>query len=128
MCWTPGIAVTWPPTTTVDPGECCRTSRHISRIQRAFQMPTLVSFREDEANSRTVVELVSWDRPGLLCRVGQAFMECGVQLHNAKIATLGAQVEDVFFVTDRENRPLNDPRKYAALRAALVEQLDSGED
>ncbi len=103
-------------------------SRHISRIQRAFQMPTLVSFREDEANSRTVVELVSWDRPGLLCRVGQAFMECGVQLHNAKIATLGAQVEDVFFVTDRENRPLNDPRKYAALRAALVEQLDSGED
>ena len=55
-------------------------------------------------------------------------MECGVQLHNAKIATLGAQVEDVFFVTDRENRPLNDSRKYAALRAALVEQLDSGED
>jgi [protein-PII] uridylyltransferase len=103
-------------------------SRHISRIQRAFQIPTWVSFREDEANSRTVVELVSWDRPGLLCRVGQAFMECGVQLHNAKIATVGAQVEDVFFVTDRENRPLNDSRKYAALRAALVGQLDSGED
>ena len=103
-------------------------SRHISRIQRAFQIPTWVSFREDEANSRTVVELVSWDRPGLLCRVGQAFIECGVQLHNAKIATLGAQVEDVFFVTDRENRPLNNPQKYAALRAALVEQLDSGED
>ena len=103
-------------------------SRHISRIQRAFQMPTCVSFREDEANSRTVVELVSWDRPGLLCRVGQAFMECGVQLHNAKIATMGARVEDVFFVTDRDNRPLNDPAKYAALRAALVEQLDSGEE
>ncbi|MDG4552011.1 MAG: [protein-PII] uridylyltransferase [Candidatus Contendobacter sp.] len=103
-------------------------SRHISRIQRAFQIPTWVSFREDEANSRTVVELVSWDRPGLLCRVGQAFMECGVQLHNAKIATIGAQVEDVFFVTDRENRPLNDSRKYAALRAALVGRLDSAED
>jgi len=103
-------------------------SRHISRIQRAFQMPTWVSFREDAANGRTVVELVSWDRPGLLCRVGQAFMECGVQLHNAKIATIGARVEDVFFVTDRENRILNDPKKYAALRTALVEQLDSGEE
>ncbi|MCK7579602.1 MAG: hypothetical protein MZV65_30435 [Chromatiales bacterium] len=65
---------------------------------------------------------------GLLCRVGQAFMECGVQLHNAKIATIGARVEDVFFVTDRENRPLNDPGKYATLRAALVEQLDSAEE
>ncbi len=103
-------------------------SRHISRIQKAFQMPTWVSFREDTTNGRTVVELVSWDRPGLLCRVGQAFMECGVQLHNAKIATIGARVEDVFFVTDRENRPLNDPGKYATLRAALVEQLDSAEE
>ena len=103
-------------------------SRHISRIQRAFQMQTWVSFREDTANGRTVVELVSWDRPGLLCRVGQVFMECGVQLHNAKIATIGARAEDVFFVTDRENRPLNDPKKYAVLREALVEQLDSGEE
>lgn len=101
-------------------------SRHISRIQRAFRIPTCVSFHEDALNNRTVVDLVSWDRPGLLCRVGQAFMQCGVQLHNAKIATLGAQVEDVFFVTDRDNRPLNDPAQYAALRAALVAQLDSG--
>jgi [protein-PII] uridylyltransferase len=103
-------------------------SRHISRIQRAFQMPTWVSFREDTTNGRTVVELVSWDRPGLLCRVGQAFMKCGVQLHDAKIATIGARAEDVFFVTDRENRLLQDPQKYAALREALVEQLDSGEE
>jgi [protein-PII] uridylyltransferase len=102
-------------------------SRHISRIQKAFQIPTWVAFREDAANGRTVVELVSWDRPGLLCRVGQAFMKCGVQLHNAKIATIGARAEDVFFVTDRENRLLQDPQKYAALREALVEQLDSGE-
>jgi len=103
-------------------------SRHISRIQKAFQMPTEVSFREDAVNSRTVVELVSWDRPGLLCRVGQAFMACDVQLHNAKIATIGARVEDVFFVTNRENRPLNDSKKYAALRKALIAQLDSAED
>ena len=34
-------------------------------------------------------------------------MKCGVQVHNAKIATIGARVEDVFFVTDRDNRPLN---------------------
>ena len=72
-----------------------------------------------------MVELVSWDRPGLLCRVGQAFMDCGVQLHNAKIATIGARAEDIFFVTDRENRILNDSKKYAELREALVEQLDS---
>jgi [protein-PII] uridylyltransferase len=103
-------------------------SRHISRIQKAFRIPAQVTFREDVANGRTVVELVSWDRPGLLCRVGQAFMACGVQLHNAKIATIGARAEDVFFVTDRDNRPLHDPQKYAILREALVERLDAGDD
>ncbi|MBL8250487.1 MAG: [protein-PII] uridylyltransferase [Candidatus Competibacter sp.] len=102
-------------------------SRHISRIQKAFQIPTQVAFREDGTNGRTVVELVTWDRPGLLCRVGQAFMKCGVQLHNAKIATVGARAEDVFFVTDRENRLLDDPQKYAALRNCLVEHLDAAE-
>lgn len=99
-------------------------NRHISRIQKAFQMPTWVSFREDTTNGRTLVELVSWDRPGLLYRVGQAFVECGVHVHNAKIATIGARVEDIFFVTDRENRPLNDPQKYEILRKTLVQQLD----
>ena len=103
-------------------------NRHASRIQKAFQIPTWVSFREDVANSRTVVELVSWDRPGLLSRVGQAFMECGVQLHNAKIMTIGARAEDVFFVTDRENRPLNDAQKYAVLRDTLVKFLDAEAD
>ena len=103
-------------------------SRHISRIQKAFQIPTGVLFHEDTANGRTVVELISWDRPGLLCRVGKAFMECGVQLHNAKIMTVGARAEDVFFVTDRENRPLNDSQKYAALRETLVAQLDSEQE
>lgn len=103
-------------------------ARHISRIQKAFQIPTEVSFSENATNGRTVVELVSWDRPGLLCQVGQAFMTCGVQLHNAKIATIGARVEDVFFVTDRENRPLNNSVKYAALREALIAQLDSADN
>jgi hypothetical protein len=36
----PGIAVTWPPTTSVDRGECSRTSRHISRT-----LPTLTMMR-----------------------------------------------------------------------------------
>lgn len=103
-------------------------NRHISRIQKAFRMPTWVSFREDAANGRTVVDLVSWDRPGLLSQVGQAFIECGVQVHNAKIVTIGARVEDVFFVTDRESRPLNDAQKYATLRRALVAQLDSEDE
>ncbi len=101
------------------------SNRHISRIQKEFQIPTSVSFRKNTANTHTMVELISWDRPGLLSQVGQVFMECGIPIHNAKIITVGARVEDLFSVTDLENRPLNSPQKYAALRHALVERLDS---
>jgi [protein-PII] uridylyltransferase len=34
----------------------------------------------------------------------------------------------VFFVTDRDNRPLNDARKYAELRETLTGLLDSEEE
>lgn len=101
-------------------------SRYISRAHKAFRMLTKVAFHEDRDNRRTVVELLTWDQPGLLCRVGQAFIECGVQLHNAKIATVGACAEDVFFVTDLDNHPLDDAQKYLVLRDALIAHLDVG--
>ena len=45
MCWMPGIAVTCPPTTMVESGECSRTRRHISRTLPTFtmmlEMPTM---------------------------------------------------------------------------------------
>jgi len=51
---------------------------------------------------------VAGDRPGLLCDVGKVLMEQGIELHAAKIMTVGERAEDVFYVTDLENRPLDD--------------------
>ncbi len=100
------------------------SSRRTARILRHFETPHQVSFADDESNGRTVLELTTGDCPGLLSSVGRAFMECGIRLQNAKIATIGARVEDTFFVTDRENRPLRDAAQYVALREALVRHLD----
>ena len=62
-----------------------------------------------------MLELITLDRPGLLARVGAAFKYCDVVLHNSKIVTLGERVEDVFFITDRELRPVS---------SATQQQLD----
>jgi [protein-PII] uridylyltransferase len=70
-----------------------------------------------------VAELVTVDRPGLLARVGRAFVESGVKLQHAKIATFGERAEDVFFITDRNNRPL-DVEALVALRSRLLETLN----
>jgi [protein-PII] uridylyltransferase len=73
--------------------------RQPPRQVRLFSTPTRIAFSEDEANGRTVVELVASDRPGLLCEVGKAFFECGVSLRAAKIMTVGERAEDVFYIT-----------------------------
>jgi [protein-PII] uridylyltransferase len=61
----------------------------------------------DERNNRSVLELIAGDRPGLLCDVGKVLMQEKVELHAAKIMTVGERAEDVFYVTDGEHRPLD---------------------
>ena len=99
-------------------------SRRTPRVLKHFPTPTQVSFSDDELNGRTVVEVITSDRPGLLSQIGRAFMQCGIRLQNAKIATIGARAEDLFFITNQDNRPLQADLQRAALREALVRHLD----
>lgn len=104
-----------------------RVSRRIARQLKHFQIPTQVNFSSDRHNRHTIAELITADRPGLLARVGQALVECGVRVQNAKIATIGARVEDVFFITDNNNMPLTSESQYSALRDAIIRHLNSNE-
>jgi len=76
----------------------------------------------------TIPEITAPDRPGLLARLGRIFLEFDLSLQNAKIATLGERVEDVFFVTDARHQPLSDPEFCARLQQAIVEQLSDGDN
>jgi [protein-PII] uridylyltransferase len=98
-------------------------SRRAPRQARMFNTPTQISLSVDERNRRSVLELTAGDRPGLLCDIGSVLMEARVELHAAKIMTVGERAEDVFYLTDLDNRPLS-PAAAEALRAHLVQGLD----
>ncbi len=98
-------------------------NRRVSRQLKHFTVTTEIYYSLDEPNGRTVLEIFTADRPGLLSSVGRAFAECGVRLKNAKIATFGARAEDVFFITDKDNRPLLDPARREQLSEALRRYL-----
>ena len=100
------------------------SQRYVPRVLKHFQTPTEVTFDQDEANDRTLVEIVTSDRPGLLCRIGRAFMACDIQLQSAKIATIGARAEDVFFITNQDGGVLDSAEQQEALRKAIIEQLE----
>ncbi len=103
--------------------EPVEATRRTPRQLKNFRLQTQVSFNRDEANGRSVVEIITSDRPGLLSQIGKAFIECEVRIQNAKIATLGERAEDVFFVSDLLNCPLDDEH-CEVLRRVLVAKLD----
>jgi hypothetical protein len=70
------------------------------------------------------LRVITPDRPGLLACIGRIFMQFGIQLQNAKIATLGERVEDIFFITDSKGQPLSDPALCESLQQEICQQLD----
>ena len=74
---------------------------------RAANIPApKVSLIDDASETATVVEVRAHDAPGLLWRVGRALGECGLDVRAARVETLGAEVVDVFYVTDGDGKPL----------------------
>jgi [protein-PII] uridylyltransferase len=98
-------------------------SRRAPRQARMFNTPTQISLSVDERNQRSVLELVAGDRPGLLCDVGKVLVDERIEIHAAKIMTVGERAEDVFYVTDFDNRPLDEPSAHR-LRDRLAQALD----
>lgn len=99
-------------------------NRHLSRQLKHFPISTQVSFRPDPNYSRTVMEVVASDRPGLLAEIGTALVNCGVRLKNAKIATFGERAEDIFFITDINNLPVIDKQLQNCLKNSITESLN----
>ena len=87
-----------------------------------FPTETIVAFSQDPKNSRTIMELVAGDRPGLLSEVGQVLRANEISIQTAKILTIGARAEDVFYITHEDGRPL-DNAECEQLEQALTEAL-----
>ena len=103
------------------------SSRITPRRLRHFNTPTQVDFSDDTRNDRTAMELITGDQPGLLAQVGYIFARHGLRVQNAKIATIGERAEDVFFVTDDANNPLNSATRQQ-LRGDLLSAFDGESD
>ena len=98
--------------------------RRASRRIRSFDWPCQADFSNDSAPGLSVLEVVAPDRPGLLTIIGQVFFKHKLRLHNAKISTLGERVEDIFFITDREDQMIEDPEWIEAIQHDIKADLD----
>lgn len=94
----------------------------IPRTTKLFKTEPVIKFTTNIQQNHTVIELYTHDRPGLLSAVAQVFLSHQIQVINAKMMTLGDQVEDVFFITNFHDQSLNDSEQ-SNLITDLKEQL-----
>jgi len=94
-----------------------------SRQARHFPINTSVTFLDDPSGRHTIIELVTTDRSGLLSTVGRAFTELNIQLHDAKITTIGSRAEDMFYVTDQDSQPITAEKQLQHIRTTMLRYL-----
>lgn len=83
-----------------------KISRPQSRKQKIFALPTHVNLISDQMGQYSIIEVNTADRIGLLSCIGLVLTQCKVRLHSIKIATYGSRVEDIFFITNKKNKPI----------------------
>ncbi len=79
-----------------------------------------VAFDNASSDKATIVELFADDKPGLLYEITRAIAETGVSINYAKISTRAAQVFDIFYVTGRGGRKIENPDILEKLRKILL--------
>ena len=99
------------------------SSRPVSRKLKHFDIDTNIRFEQDRNSGRTIMRLETADQPGLLSAVGNLFSEQGIRLINAKIATIGEITDDVFFIVDDDDNPIDDPGKLKTIASELLKKI-----
>jgi [protein-PII] uridylyltransferase len=96
------------------------TRGRISRQLKHFPITPEVHVRPDEKGFYHSVSITAGDRPGLLYAIACVFSKYHLDLHTAKIVTLGERAEDVFVVS---GEALGNSRRMLQLEQELLEAL-----
>ena len=96
------------------------TRGRLSRLSRTFPVKPTVDLRPDERGQFHVLSVAANDRPGLLYAIASVLTRYRINLHTAKIMTLGERVEDVFLI---DGPALNNPRTQVQLETELLDAL-----
>jgi [protein-PII] uridylyltransferase len=100
----------------------------LGRRMRAIHVPPRVVIDNRASNSYTVLEVNGRDRPGLLHDVTNAISDQGLQIGSAHVTTYGVRAVDVFYVKDVFGLKVENDRKLATLREALLAALSPAGD
>ncbi|PXW68766.1 UTP--GlnB (protein PII) uridylyltransferase GlnD [Loktanella sp. PT4BL] len=106
--------------------EALKDKDKIKKRERAFRVPTTISFDNEGSEIYTIIEVDTRDRPGLLYDLTRTLANNHVYIASAVIATYGEQVVDTFYVKDMVGLKYYNEAKRASLERKLREAIAQG--
>ena len=101
--------------------------KQLARIRSAkppaFGKSNRVVVDNDSSSFFTIVEVYTYDFPGLLFSITDALLKCRLDVWVAKIATYVDQVVDVFYVRDFDGQIPDSPEQEKAIRTTVESVL-----
>jgi len=91
--------------------------------QRVSRKPHRIRVDNKSSSFFTIIEVFTYDFPGLLFNITDALFQCGLNIWVAKIATKADQVVDVFYVWDLNGQKIDEPDQAAEIKTAILERL-----
>jgi [protein-PII] uridylyltransferase len=98
----------------------------LKKRERAFKVPTSVTFDNDGSEIYTIIEVDTRDRPGLLFDLTRTLANMNVYIASAVIATYGEQVVDSFYVKDMFGLKFYSESKQKKLEQNLRQAINLG--
>jgi [protein-PII] uridylyltransferase len=87
------------------------------------RLPTRVEIDNRVSADYTVIDVYMTDRAGVLFAITNALYHLGLSIHLAKITTSVDRVLDVFYVSDRYGRKIEDAATLALIRSTLLQAI-----
>ncbi len=107
-------------------GEALKDRDKIKKRERAFRVPTHITFDNTGSEIYTIIEVDTRDRPGLLFDLTRTLAHNHVYIASAVIATFGEQVVDTFYVKDMVGLKFHSEEKCKALERKLRDAIAQG--
>ncbi|MDU8912908.1 [protein-PII] uridylyltransferase [Aestuariicoccus sp. MJ-SS9] len=108
--------------------EAIKSKDKLKKREKAFRVPTSITFDNEGSEIYTIIEVDTRDRPGLLYDLTRTLANANVYIASAVIATYGEQVVDTFYVKDMFGLKFYTPSKQKALERKLREAISEGSD
>jgi [protein-PII] uridylyltransferase len=108
--------------------EAMKSRDVIKKRERAFRVPTTITFDNEGSEIYTIIEVDTRDRPGLLFDLARTLASSNVYIASAVIATYGEQVVDTFYVKDMFGLKFHSESKQKTLKKRLEESIIKGSE